>query len=242
MKASIITAFVVTTAVSVFAQGTVVFVGNSYAGTQHIWGPSSLGDFSFEGSGSNDHNPNPGTLPFAECGMTLIGAGGLTKTGPYSLGASTTLAQLLAANGADQPASLLEPSGQTTTFRTGAEAGLTVLITDTLQNIPKDSPAATFEVVAWDDSSGMYPTWAQASLAWMAALIYCGMSGPFTVQSIGGDWNTPPAFDYPSFNLYLIPEPSTSALAALGTATGLMLRRRLGLRQSSAAFGGAPIA
>ena len=238
MKALIITAFVVTTAVSVFAQGTVVFVGNSYAGTQHIWAPSysGWGWISLVGSGSND-TPS-GTTPYAACGLTLIGANGLTG----AFGASTTFAQLLAANGPKQPASSLEPSGQTTTFHTGAEAGLPVLITDTLQNIPKDSPAATLDVVAWDNSSGLYPTWAVASVAWMRGLISCGTSGAFTVLSIGGDVNAPPAFAYPSFNLIPVPEPSTFELVGLGAAARLMLRRRLGLRQSSAAFGGAPIA
>jgi len=199
-----------------------MFVGNSYAGTQHIWAPSysGWGWISLVGSGSND-TPS-GTTPYAACGLTLIGASGLTGT----YGASTTFAQLLAANGANQPASSLVPSGQTTTFRTGAAAGLTVLITDTLLDIPKDSLAATLEVVAWDNSSGQFPTWTQASVAWMRGLIYCGMSGPFTVQNIGGDINTPPAFAYPSFNLYLVPEPSTFALAGLGAVAGLMLRRR----------------
>ena len=86
----------------------------------------------------------------------------------------------------------------------------------------------------------MYPTWAQASLAW--GLIYCGMSGPCTVQNIGGDINTPPFFAYPSFNLYFIPEPSTFALAGVAAATGLMLRRRIGVRPPSAASGGASLA
>jgi hypothetical protein len=137
-------------------------------------------------------------------------------------GAATTFAQLLAGPNSGS----LVPSGATTTFRTGAAGGLTVLITDTLQNVALDAPIATLEVVAWDNSSGLYSTWATASTAWMEGLIVAGESGAFTVQSIGGNVNTPPYFAYPSFNLYSIPEPMSFALAGLGAAALLIFRRR----------------
>jgi hypothetical protein len=50
-----------------------------------------------------------------------------------------------------------------TTFRTGAAAGNVVPTTDVFTNIPDGAPVATFEMVVWDNSSGLYPTWRQAS-------------------------------------------------------------------------------
>jgi hypothetical protein len=145
--------------------------------------------------------------------MALIGAAG---SGGH-LGYATTFAQLLGAVGANQPASALVPVGQTTTFRSGAALGCIAPMTDSLSAvspyttfIPKDAPAATFTIIAWDNSSGLYPTWVQASVGWMNGLLYAGESAPFTVTAIGGDVNTPPnlnnnqgaANGIASFNLY----------------------------------------
>jgi hypothetical protein len=120
----------------------------------------------------------------------------------------------------------LLPDGQTTTFKTGASLGSIAPIIDTLSRIPPDAAAATREMVAWDDSSGLYPTWTQALDAWKAGLIDCGMSGAFTVTQIGGTMNPSPTILPPSFNLWLISEPSTFALAGLGAAVMLVFRRR----------------
>jgi hypothetical protein len=117
--------------------------------------------------------------------------------------------------------------GQTTTFRTGSVAGWLVGITDTLEGIPADSPAATLEVVAWDNSSGLYPTWTQASVVWRARGYGAfGFSGAFTVLDIGGSVNTPPNMLIPSFILYPSPEPATLTLAVLGGAVLIVFRRR----------------
>jgi hypothetical protein len=155
--------------------------------------------------------------------MSLIGTVGLT--GKY--GASTTFAQLLWANGANAAESSLVPGGQTTTFRTGGTLGRITSLTDTITGLTPDSAAATFEMVAWDNSSGLYPTWTQASAAWLAGTIAAGKSGAFTVPNIGGSVNTPPDVLATSFNIYsAVPEPSTFALAGLGVASLLALRRR----------------
>jgi hypothetical protein len=190
-------------------QGTVILANQIPGGpgvgiTLHIWGPSPMA-VSLIGLGSND-NPS-GSTPFGSTyGMDLIGTGG--SGGHY--GYATTFAQLIGAVGAGQPLSALVPVGLTTTFQSGAGLGAIVPITDTLVGIPKDAPAATFAIVAWDNSSGMYPTWTQASVAWMGSQIRAGMSAPFTVTSIGGDRNPPPnlnndhgsANGMTSFNLY----------------------------------------
>jgi hypothetical protein len=222
MKKLILAAFALTAAVSVFAQGTVNFGSYNSLGTVHFWGPSSTAPgLSLVG---NDTSDSPaGTINYAAAGMTMIGANGLG--GKY--GASTTFAQLLWANGAGAAETSLVPGGQTTTFRTGGTLGRLTLITDAITGLTPDSGAATFEMVAWDNSSGLYPTWTQASVAWLAGTIAAGKSGAFTVQSIGGSVNTPPNMLPPAFNLYSqIPEPATFALAGLGAAALLIFRRR----------------
>ena len=193
-------------------QGTVYFNNRMAANTTHVYAPSTtLPAWSLIGLGSNDL-PS-GTTDFTGNGMVLIGANG--TGGRY--GASTTFAQLIGALGSHQPESALVPLGQTTTFRTGAAAGCLAPITDTLSAIapyttyiPKDAAAATFEIVAWDNSSGLYSTWVQASVAWMQGLITAGRSAPFTVTNIGGDINAPPSLNngaggdngIKSFNLF----------------------------------------
>ncbi len=219
MKKLILTFFAVTAAASVFAQGNVYFDNRTSLGTTHIWGPSSTMPYlSLIGAGTND-NP-PGTINYAARGMSMIGAGGLSQ-------AQSFRAQLLAANGAGQPESSLTPQGATTTFRTGAAQGNLAGITVTLGNVPPDAAAATLEMVVWDNSSGLYPTWTEAYPAWLSGLVGTwGKSGPFTVYNIGGSINTPPSMLIPSFNLIGTPEPSTLGLTGLGLAALWLLRRR----------------
>ena len=233
MKKLIIAAFALTATVSVFAQGTVVFnnrvSGQAVNQTVHVWGPSSTSPMlSLIGLGSND-SPT-GTAPFAGSGMALIGAGG--AAGKY--GYATTFAQLIGAVGPNQPEASLMPVGQTTTFRSGTSLGDVASITSTLSGttpIPADAAAATFEIVAWDNSTGLYSTWTQASVAWLAGTIAAGKSAPFNVSNIGGSVNLTPYLTQngqvmSSFNLYFIPEPSSFALVGLGAAAMMIFRRR----------------
>ena len=194
--------------------------------TIHIYGPSTTAPtLSLTGIGSAD-NPS-GTVPFSGDLMTLIGAGG--TGGQY--GGATTLAQLIGLNGSGNAESSLVPVGSVVTFRTGGAAGDVAAISDSLTGspgIPNDSAVATLAIVAWDDSSGDYATWAQASVAWLAGEIAAGESPAFNVSSIGGTQNTAPTLgsSMQSFNLYYIPEPSLFALGGLGLATLLVFRRR----------------
>ena len=148
----------------------------------------------------------------------MIGISG--SNGQY--GGATTFAQLLGADGANQPESSLVPAAPTTTFGTGGSAGYVRGVTSTFNNIPPDTDASTIEMVAWDNSSGLYPTWVQASAAWQAGLIAAGESGPWIqdLYSFGTESypinNLDPSQHVVSFNLYFIPEPSTFALAGLG--------------------------
>jgi hypothetical protein len=225
-------------------QGVVIFNNRIGGGagvglTLHIWGPSAnYPALALVGLGSND-SPTGTTAFGSASSMALIGAGG--SVGQF--GYATTLAQLIGAVGAGQPESALVPVGQTTTFRTGAALGDVAIINDTLSavppystTIPADAPAATFEIVAWDNSSGLYSTWVQASPAWQSGQIYAGHSAPFTVTAIGGGTN--PAVNLNnnegsangmrSFNLafgYPTPsvatQPATAVTASTATLNGV---------------------
>jgi hypothetical protein len=238
MKKLILAAIALTTAVGVYAQGTVQFnnrIGTvGFQQTVHVWGPSSTApSLRLIGLGSND-GPTAGTVAFgAASSMSLIGAVGATAVGKYDMGYRTTFAQLIGAPGSNVAESSLVPLGLTTTFRSGTSLGDVASITVTLAGtppVPTDAPFATFEIAAWDNSSGAYPNWTLAKEAWLAGTIAAGTSNPFNVSAIGGGLNLPPLLNnmqpLQSFNLYYIPEPSTFALAGLGAAALLIFRRR----------------
>jgi len=208
-------------AVGVFAQGTVTF-NNRNGATTHVYlSPSGV---RISGNAAND-NPAGSTV---YTGATLIG----TTNG---LAASTTYASLLGAVGSLASDATFTVGnlgtafggGTATTFRTGAASGNIAATTATFNAIPKDSATGTFEMVAWDNSSGLYSTWALASTAWTQGLIAAGKSDLFTLNLIGGDVNTPPLLtSLTSFSIYTVPEPATIALAGLGAAALVVLRRR----------------
>ena len=182
MKTKLLTAFALSIVGSVLGQGTVVFSSYNSLGTVHFWGPSPSAPWLSYIGDATYRTPLDPTNAYAAAGMSMIGSSG--TGGKY--GSFSTFAQLLYANGANQPEGSLVPGGQTTTFRTGNTVGRISLITDTITGLVPDSAAATFEMVAWDNSTGRYPTWTEASAAWWAGAIAAGKSGAFTVQAIGG--------------------------------------------------------
>jgi PEP-CTERM motif len=220
MKKLILTAVAMTCAVSVFAQGTVTF-NNRVTGSiiTHIYAPLAdtgpLAAVHQVGNGANDTASS--TTDWT--GYSLIGVG---LTGKYA--ASTTFAQLLGAAGLNAPETSLLPASPTTTFRSGAAAGFIAGTTTAFANIGPDSPG-TVQMVAWDNSTGLYSTWTQASSAWLAGTIAAGMSNPLNL-TVGGTGTPPYLMGLQSFNLYFVPEPSTFALAGLGAAALLIFRRR----------------
>jgi hypothetical protein len=182
-------------------QGTVTFynfVHGAGGPITHVWAPlAGNADFAMVGLGTAD-TPS-GTTPLSrENGWTAIGS---SLIGQY--GAAATRSQLLAAPGADQPEANLLPAAPTATFRSGAASGFVVSSVATLSNVPKDAPVATIQMVAWDNSTGWYPTWTEAYSAWEAGLIAAGKSAPFNVYNIGGGTNPIPALvGLQSFNLF----------------------------------------
>jgi PEP-CTERM motif len=212
-------------AASCLGQGTVNF-NNRILGAivTHVYAPLPS-DPTYHQTGNGSADTPTGTQDWS--GFSLIGASG--TDGQY--GGATTFAQLLGASGYDQQESSLQPAAPVTTFRTGSFAGFAVATTATFNNILPFSFQATLEMVAWDDSSGLYPTWAQAFSAWQSGLIAAGGSGPWNQYAIGGNETAPlminsqdPSQHVASFNLYFIPEPSTFALAGLGVVMLLVYR------------------
>jgi hypothetical protein len=197
-------------------QGTVALI-NRVPGTviTHVY---LGGDHQIVGNGSNDYSDTsmtPGTVDWS--GYTgLLG--------------SNYMAQLLAAPGMNQPESTLLPSLTVATFRQTTNllaAGFVNNVLAHLSNVAPDAPVATVELVAWDNSSGLYPTWTQAEVAWEAGSIAAGKGGAFNVYEIGGVTNIYPYLvGLQSFNIFVVPEPTTLALLGLGGAAMLVLRRR----------------
>lgn len=217
MKKVLLTLTATVFAVSVFAQGTVVFNNAQTASNLRapVYGPEGPA-----GSAAS---------AISKIGNTAAGlpAGTQTYAGAL-LNGTSYLAQILAASGANQAeSSLLAATTAAASFRTGSAAGYYAGGDAVLGNVARDAAVATIQVVAWDNTSGLYPNWAAAQNAWNTGLIAAGKSLPINVSSIGGDFNVAPVLaGLQSFNIYYIPEPSTMALVGLGAAALLIFRRR----------------
>jgi hypothetical protein len=224
MKKLILAAITTACAANAFAQGAVIF-NNNVPGviSTRVFGPVP-GNLEQLIVGNRPVDFPPGTTVYPGC--LLIGTTG-------GLNASTTFASLLGAPGYNAPESLLLPAsgGGVTTFKTGGGAGIVAATTAIFNNIPPGVSQATLQMVAWDNASGLYPTWTQASVAWGLGLIMAGRCVPWNQDHMDGSPNlinsTDSSQHVQSFNLHFdIPEPTTLALAGLGASALLAFRQR----------------
>lgn len=212
MKKYIIAIVALGSVISVMAQGTVNFALNGTGLRSPVYGVET------------------GDASVAKTGNTATGtpAGTTAYTGSLLSGSNFYVA-LYGASGASVAEGSLVAQALTT-FRTGSAAGFVPTPNIiTLTGVAKDAPVATFQLRAWDNTSGLYATWAQAETAWMAGAIAAGKSLTFNVSAIGGDFNTPPILlGAQSFNIHtvIVPEPSTFALLGLGALGMLIFRRK----------------
>lgn len=197
-------------AVSVLAQGQLNYsirVTGSVVG--HVYGYSA-------GEGARSGN----TATETPAGSTAY-AGALLQGTGFS-------AQLFAVSGAGgSEAALLPVAGSIVSFRTGATLGGTIApLTLTIPGVAVGG-TGTFQLRAWDNQNGTLTSWAAAEQAWNNGLTAAGKSGLFEVAALTEAPNIPPnMLGFRSFNLTIVPEPSTFVLAGLGAAALVIFRRR----------------
>jgi hypothetical protein len=165
---------------------------------------------------SRVYGPDPGNPFLSKTGNTASDspAGIQSYNGPGLLG-SNYLAQLFTAPGLNQSVASLVAQLPVDNFR---NAGLLYPVPVFASNLEPDSTAgATAQVRVWDNSSGLYPRWEQAEAAWTSGLIAAGESLAFNItDGIGGLVFVPtPLANLRSFNIYLIPEPTSVSITAL---------------------------
>src|ERR1035441_9367304 len=117
MKKLILAAFALTTAASIFAQGTIIF-NNRVVGSvvTRVYAPLATAPF-FSQIGNGTADTTAGATSWA--GFSLIG--NLGTAGLYQ--GATTMAELLTAPGTGATEASLVPQSPVGTFRTGAGAG-----------------------------------------------------------------------------------------------------------------------
>jgi len=116
-------------------------------------------------------------------------------------------------------------AGTLTTFRTGATLGGTPMpVVTAVQGVPIHA-TGTFQVRAWSNGgTASMNTYDAAVNAGLPA----GNSDAFQVANLGDGVLEFPAdmVNFRSFNLTIVPEPSTFVLAGLGAAALVIFRRR----------------
>jgi len=199
------------TAVGSFAQGTINFA--------NIFGTAQSRTFLAPIYAPDPANPlmelRGNTSAGVPAGTTVYG-GGVLNTAGYVLGLFIGETQI----GASQVIR---------TSATGAlPAGTIATTTLTVPNVAAGL-TAVLEVRAWDTRGGVVDTWAKALADTSVAK---GRSGVFTTGRLGGIdadgfvVTAPNTVGWTSFNVAVVPEPSTIALGVLGLGSLLLFRRR----------------
>jgi hypothetical protein len=200
-------------AASVFGQGAITW-GNSPTGFRApIYGPQA-GDTLASVSGQSSLG---------------VPAGATVYTGPLLQGAGFTFAVFAGASSIVDPNAL--PLLISTTFRTATGNALPAgLVFGSTVTVPGVEPGqqAKFQIRVWDNQGGTITTWAQVTPA-----VLSGVSPMVTTAALGGidpvtggTVGTPATIGWTSFNIHGVPEPTTLALAGLGAAAMLIMRRR----------------
>lgn len=165
-----------------------------------------------------------GTINFSN-GASGVNSPIFGTDGTTRLAGAGYIAQLFAGSSAASMA----PITPTATFGTGGSAGYFFGGSRVIPTVAAGSQAY-FQVRVWEASAGT--TWAIASTT-VGALVggdRVSMTGALlpTYQSLGLGGLAPPPnlIGLTSFNLYVVPEPSTIALGVLGVAGLLFIRRR----------------
>lgn len=203
MKKTLVTITVALLTVSSFAQGTVNIVNNlSGVFRAPIYGPE------------------PASPTTSLSGNTTAGlpAGGTTYTGPLLAGTGFTFAVFYG------PAAVVDPNALTlltsAPFRTGSASGFIVSQLATVVPGSTEGGSVKMQVRAWDNKGGTVTAWNDPLNSTY------GTSAMFT-QALGGGVLLPTDMTgWNSFNIYVVPEPSTFVLAGLGAASLLIFRRR----------------
>ena len=207
-------------------QGMIVFNNGVNTVRTHCYAPLT-GNPTLMQNGNGTNDLPVGTTDWT--GWTRIGAAGNN----VQYGGNTTFAALLAAPGLNAAETSLQPAtaGGITSFHTGSAGGIVYGTTATFNNLTPDSTAgATVEMVAWDNCSGLYSTWALAQAAWQAGTIAAGKSPIMNLTAtIGGPNTAPPNLPTTlrSFNLFLLGSlpivatlPATAVTATNATLNG----------------------
>lgn len=212
MKTILILAASLFVAAGAFAQGTIIFVNFNANFKAPIYDIEPLSPTTTKTGNSAAGNPMDSTV---YTGALLSGTG-------YT-------AELWGHLGTGQAEGALEALGKTT-FRTGTAAGF---INSAILPVPGATlggatpSQGTFQVRVWNNLAGTVGTWAQVLLNPAVAR---GKSALLNSGNLGGT-GTPGATDptlenLRSFNIAIVPEPSSIALGVLGLGTLMFLRRR----------------
>jgi hypothetical protein len=191
------------------------------------WGTGFTGLFRAPIYNVDPANPNVSTSGQSALGVP---AGGTVYGGLLLQGTGYTFAFFAGPSLINDPNALALIVS--TTFRTANGNILPAgLVSGNTAQIPGVLPGQTakFQMRVWDNQGGTLTTWAQA----LAAGTAMGTSALVTSGPLGGiDPNTggivanPQTVGWTSFNIAVVPEPTSLALAGLGAVALLSMRRR----------------
>jgi len=215
MKRAVLALFGLCLPLQVFGQGTISF--NNYRGDGSpfapVYGPEAINPQQQKWGNAAGADP-VGTQTYS--GAPLKGTN-YSVEGWYSL---TPVSNVYALNSTASPA-----PGSLTTFNIGAGFFISYsFIPDSWTN---GMSAVYLQVRAWDNGGGQYSSWTEA---WEAAMAgsgkAVGWSKVFWQQAATGAAPPDGLSNFESFNIFIVPEPSTVTLLGLRIIALLLFRWR----------------